>query len=163
LRAILLFVALATFGYGYLFLFEPGVIGWFFDIEGYPDVAHVHLSMSVGVLLLVFAIGALLAMFRPLKSGCMITMLILLHFAIFLFDVVLLAIGSVIPMWFLLPEMGYTLLVSILLIRFFPVRDNSVELSESAGQLVRAFKKQVKKEQKHEPASPLPPPPETTL
>jgi hypothetical protein len=157
LRGVLLLVALSTFGYGYLLLFQPEIAGWYYDVEGYPDTAHVHLSMSVGVLLLVFAMGALLAMLRPARSSCMVIMLILFHFAIFLFDVVLLALGSVVPLWFMVPEMVYALIMCILLIRFFPVRDKS-DLAESAGLLVNAFQKQIKQKEQ-----PPPPPPESQI
>ncbi len=149
LRLVLLGIAAVLLAFGYLFIFVPGFFGSFYSIEGFPDFAHTHLSMFAGVLLLVYGIGALLATVRPHRSTCMVMLLILLHFAVFIFDVVCLAQGQIVQLWYLLTEMVYALAVCVLLIRFFPVQAKA-DLSETAGVLVDAFQEQLKKREKAE-------------
>ena len=82
--------------------------------------------MVVGALLSVFGLGALLAFFRPVKYGSIVIMLVLMHFMIFLIDVIVLARGQM--TWqSILPEMVYFLIMSTALVRWYPLRQKKVE------------------------------------
>jgi len=127
-----------------LLLFPAWVISFFADVT--YDIGHQYLLMGLATFLIVLAIGSLLAMLRPLQNRGTITLLAIDHFAIFLLDLIILVRGSDISWYLLLPEMIYTLGVSVLLIRFFPVADYAAELRETADELVGQVRKNLKKE-----------------
>ena len=136
----------------YLFLFDPERLNFFYGIEGFPDIAHRNLSMVLGVFLTVFTVGALLPFLRPVKHAGIVTVLILLHFAIFVLDVILLAQGSPIPLLYLVPEMAYMLVICTLLIRFYPVEIALPDLTKTADVLVDTFEDRLKEREKQERA-----------
>ena len=85
------------------------------------DAMHRFLAMVIGALLGVFALGALLAFLLPKKYGTIIVMLLLMHFSLFLIDVVNLSRGDM-ALRALVPEMLYFLVISAALVRFTPGR-----------------------------------------
>lgn len=120
IRIILAIVAAANFYAAYLFFMTPEILGiWY----GLPPIDNTHrfLTMIIGSLLSVFGLGALLAFFRPVKYWSIIIMLLLMHFMIFLIDVIVLSRGQM-PWEALLPEIVYFLIISTALVRWFPVR-----------------------------------------
>ena len=136
LRIILLVVCAANFYGAYVFFATPEVIS---QMYGQPmDNFHTFLAMTIGALLSVFGLGALLPVFKPLKYGAIIIMLLLMHFTIFLIDVVVLARGQI-PWNTIVPEMIYFLVVSTALVRWYPVREkakgmDAVSVAETHGE-----------------------------
>jgi|GEM_PF-866987 len=130
----------------------PELIARFYPGTAFPDTAHRHLLMAIGAMSMVFTVGTLLAFFRPVKNAGIVTLLILMHFGIFVMDVVLLAQGTDLPWRYLLPEMAYALIVCTLLVRFYPVRTHGAELAETADVLVDTFQSKLKSKEKQEEA-----------
>lgn len=97
------------------------------------DNAHQFLTMTVGALLSVFGLGALLAFFRPVKYGTIIIMLLLMHFMIFIIDVVVLARGQM-PWKVIVPEMVYFLVVSTALVRWYPIRQKEAKEAKDSKE-----------------------------
>lgn len=125
IRIILAIVAAANFYAAYLFFFTPEIMGVWYSLPPI-DNTHRFLTMIVGAFLSVFGLGALLALFRPAKYWSIIIMLLLMHFMIFLIDVIVLARGQM--QWqSLLPEIVYFLIMSTALVRWFPVKKKKVE------------------------------------
>jgi hypothetical protein len=125
IRVVLAIVAAANFYAAYLFFFTPEIIAVWYQLPPI-DNAHRFLTMVVGALLSVFGLGALLAFFRPVKYGSIVIMLVLMHFMIFLIDVIVLARGQM--TWqSILPEMVYFLIMSTALVRWYPLRQKKVE------------------------------------
>lgn len=123
LRIILAIVFLSNLYFAYVFFTQPESIAEIYQIE-LIDAVHQYLAMTVGALLGVFALGALLPLFRPLKYGSIIIMLLLMHFSIFLVDVILLSRAAM--SWtVLVPEMIYFLVISTLLVRYYPIREKA--------------------------------------
>ncbi|MDA1209006.1 MAG: hypothetical protein O2904_03165 [bacterium] len=124
----LLLLAVADGSLGYLFLFDPATISRIYG--GAPlDNMHLYLSVGLGCLLITFAIGALFAFFRPIQNAAIAILLILSHFSLFIADVVALARNQMVATD-LLPEMGYYLTISLLLIRFYPSKIESKDLED---------------------------------
>lgn len=120
IRLLLALVALANFYAAYLFFFTPEIIAVWYALPAI-DNTHRFLTMTIGALLSVFGLGALLAFFRPAKYGSIIIMLLLMHFMIFLIDVIVLARGQM--AWSaIVPEMVYFLIISTALVRWYPLR-----------------------------------------
>lgn len=125
IRIVLAIVATFNFYAAYLFFLTPEIIGVWYQLPPI-DNAHRFLTMTVGALLSVFGLGALLAFFRPVKYGAIIIMLLLMHFMIFLIDVIVLSRGEM--SWqSIVPEMVYFLVVSTALVRWYPMREKKVE------------------------------------
>ena len=59
-------------------------------------------------------------------------MLLLMHFSVFLIDVVIIAQGQM-AFRLLLPEMAYFLIISTALVRWFPMREKQSESVEADG------------------------------
>ena len=121
IRLVLLTVATANFSAAYLFFFTPEVIGDIYQLQTLDNM-HRFLTMNIGALLSAFGLGALVAFFRPVKYGSIIIMLLLMHFLIFIVDVVVLARGQM-PWEIIVPEMIYFLVVSTALVRWYPVKE----------------------------------------
>lgn len=119
IRIVLATVATANFFAAYLFFFTPEIFADIYQLQAL-DNAHTFLTMTVGALLSVFGLGALLAFFRPLKYGSIIIMLLLMHFMIFVIDVIVLARAQM-PWKVIVPEMVYFLVVSTALVRWYPI------------------------------------------
>lgn len=152
LRFTLLTVFVVNLLCTYIFLFKPGFMNIFYGMDGFPDIAHENLSTVIGVFLTVFTIGALLAFLRPIKNSGIVTMLILMHFSIFVLDVIFLAQDSPIPLLYLIPEMVYMLLICTLLIRSYPTEHAEVDLTKTADALVDTFEDRLKEREKKENA-----------
>lgn len=120
IRIILAIVAAANFCLAYLFFLTPEVFGQIYQLQAL-DNAHMFLTMTVGGMFAAFGLGALLAFFRPIKYGSIIIMLLIMHFTVFLVDVIVLARGQM-PWKIIVPEMIYFLVVSTALVRWYPVR-----------------------------------------
>ena len=118
LRLVLAIVAGANLYAAYLFFFTPEVISVWYNLLPIDNV-HRFLTMIIGALLSVFGLGALLALLRPAKYGAIIIMLLLMHFMIFVIDVIVLARGEM-PLRSVVPEMIYFLVVSTALVRWYP-------------------------------------------
>lgn len=125
LRLVLTVVAAANFYAAYLFFFTPEFIGVWYTLPPI-DSTHRYLTMIVGSLLSVFGFGALIAFFRPVKYGPIIIMLLLMHFMIFVIDVVVVSRGDM-PWQAIAPEMIYFLIVSTALVRWYPIREKKPE------------------------------------
>lgn len=80
----------------------------------------MFLTMTVGGMFSAFGLGALLAFFRPVKYSSVIVVLLIMHFTIFLVDVIVLARGQM-PWKIIVPEMVYFLVISTALVRWYPV------------------------------------------
>ncbi len=120
IRIILAIVAAANFYLAYLFFLTPEMFGEIYQLEAL-DNAHRFLTMTVGGMFAAFGIGAILAFFRPVKYGSIIIMLLLMHFTIFLVDVIVLARGQM--EWrIIVPEMIYFLIISTALVRWYPIK-----------------------------------------
>lgn len=119
LRLALLAVATVNLYVAYLFFFTPEVIGVWYTL---PPIDNVHrfLTMMLGALLSVFGLGALLAFIRPVRYAAIVIMLLLMHFAVFLIDVIVIARGEM-PWDALMPEIIYFLIVSTVLVRWYPL------------------------------------------
>ncbi|MDD3897004.1 MAG: hypothetical protein PHU04_04175 [Candidatus Peribacteraceae bacterium] len=152
LRLTLLIVFVLNLLFVYLFLFAPEHLNFFYGIEGFPDIAHRNLSMVLGALLAAFTFGTFLPFFQPVKHAGVVAMLILMHFSIFVMDVILLAQGSPIPLLYLVPEMAYMLIICTLLIRFYPVEIALPDLTKTADVLVDTFEDRLKEREKQERA-----------
>ncbi|MBT4119914.1 MAG: hypothetical protein HOG89_00770 [Candidatus Peribacter sp.] len=125
IRILLAVVAAANFYAAYLFFMTPEIIGIWYTLPPI-DNTHRFLTMIIGALLSVFGLGALLAFFRPVKYWSIIIMLLLMHFMIFLIDVIVLARGQM--MWqSIVPELIYFLVMSTALVRWFPVKKKKKE------------------------------------
>ena len=111
------------------------------------DAVHRSLSMSIGALLAVFALGAVLAFLRPQKYGAIIIMILLMHFSVFLIDVVIIAQGDM-PFGTLFPEIAYFLIISTALVRWYPVKGKEESEAEAEEE---PEKKDVEPEEKEEP------------
>ena len=139
LRVTLTLVITAHLAGAYVFFFAPELVA--------PAYAgSVHLALILGVLLLVLAVGAFLAILNPVKNASIVTMLIISHFAVFILDVVLLARGLDLPLEYTIPEMAYLLMVCALLIRSFPTPMRAQDLDHTANALMKVVKKNLKKE-----------------
>lgn len=140
IRLVLLTVAAANFFAAYLFFFTPEVIGDIYQLQ-VLDNMHRFLTMNIGALLSAFGLGALVAFFRPVKYGSIIIMLLLMHFMIFIVDVVVLARGQM--RWeIIVPEMIYFLVVSTALVRWYPIREKKMEKQEDASGEVKMDSKE---------------------
>lgn len=126
LRLTLLVVVMANLALAYVFFFQPELLANTFQLEILDEV-HQYFAMTVGSLLMVFALGALFPLVRPLKYGSIIIMLLLMNFSIFITDVVLLARGGL-SFTILIPEMMYFLVVSTALVRYYPIRAKEPKL-----------------------------------
>jgi hypothetical protein len=132
IRIILAIVAAANFYAAYLFFFTPEIMGVWYALPPI-DNTHRFLTMIVGALLSVFGLGALLALFRPVKYWSIIIMLLLMHFMIFLIDIIVLARGQM--QWqSMLPEIVYFLIMSTALVRWFPVRKKETKEIEETKE-----------------------------
>ena len=132
IRIILAIVATANFYAAYLFFFTQEIMGVWSALPPI-DNAHRFLTMIVGALLSVFGLGALLALFRPVKYWSIIIMLLLMHFMIFLIDIIVLARGQM--QWqSMLPEIVYFLIMSTALVRWFPVRKKETKEIEETKE-----------------------------
>jgi hypothetical protein len=121
LRATLLVLFAANLSFAYMFLLDPAVVSRLYgDVP--LDNMHLYLAMGLGSVLVVLAIGAFLAFLNPVKNAAVIIILILTHFSLFLTDVITLARVQM-SVTALLPEMAYYLVISTLLIRFFPTKE----------------------------------------
>ena len=131
LRIILIAVCAANFYAAYVFFATPEVIS---GMYGQPmDHFHTFLAMVIGALMSVFAFGTILPIVKPLKYGAIIIMLLLMHFTIFLIDVVTLARGQM-PWSVILPEMIYFLVVSTALVRWYPLGGKEAEEKKEAEE-----------------------------
>lgn len=120
LRVILAFVVLANACLAYMFIVKPEAVIEMYQFQAIDGV-HQSLAMTVGALLSVFAVGALFPLVKPLKYGSIIIMLLLMHFSVFLVDVILLSRG-VLHLLTVLPEVIYFLVISTALVRYYPIR-----------------------------------------
>ncbi|MDP6561343.1 MAG: hypothetical protein QF793_00280 [Candidatus Peribacteraceae bacterium] len=142
IRIILAIVAAANFYAAYLFFFTPEIIGVWYVLPPI-DNTHRFLTMIIGALLSVFGLGALLAFFRPAKYWSIIIMLLLMHFMIFLIDVIVLSRGQM--QWqSMIPEIVYFLVISTAMVRWFPVKKKKKEEKpvEVAAEIVEEPKPQ---------------------
>lgn len=135
LRSVLILVSAANLYVAYLFFTSPETLSAMYGLSPATDVQQ-YLTMTIGALLGVFGLGALLPFFRPLQYGTIILMLLLMHFSIFLIDVVVLSRGLM-DWQILLPEMLYFLVVSTALVRWYPVR---VGVSERKDGIIAPIK-----------------------
>lgn len=119
IRLVLLVVCAANMYAAYIFFMTPNMVADIFQLPPLDNV-HQYLTMIIGALFSVFGLGALLAFARPRKYGSIIIMLLLMHFMIFLIDVIVLSRGQM-PWKAVLPEMVYFLIVSTALVRWYPV------------------------------------------
>jgi len=126
IRLILLVVATANFYAAYIFFISPEVISYIYQIPPLDNV-HSFFTMVIGALLSVFGFGAVLAFFRPRKYGSIIIMLLLMHFMIFLIDVIVLSRGQM-PWKSVVPEMTYFLIISTALVRWYPTEVENKEV-----------------------------------
>jgi len=149
LRLTLTLTFLVSVIAAYYFLFDPEIIQKVFP-DTTLDIVHTHLAILVGLFFIVFAAAALLGLINPIKNASAILILILLHFGGFVTDIVLLAKGTVLPLKYLFPDMAYTLIICIILIRYYPTEAPPVDMSKTADELVGAVQKQLKKEAKAE-------------
>ncbi len=139
LRLILAIVAAVNFYAAYVFFFTPEAISGLYALP--VDDLHTFFAMTIGALVSVFGLGALMAFFRPLKYGAIIIMLLLMHFTVFLIDVIVLARGQM--LWqVIVPEMVYFLIVSTALVRWYP--------TESQESQDRKEKKETQERKKQE-------------
>ena len=141
LRTVLAIILLVNAAFGYILLFAPSFLEKLYGFQ-LIDSTHEYLAMGMGALLIVLAIGALLAFLNPVKYTGTITLLILSYFALFVVDVVLLA-QSKMPVSRLMPEMVYFLLICTALIRFYPSKEKVEEVKEE------------KEEEEEEPSPPV--------
>jgi len=148
LRLTLILTFLVSLIGAYFLLFSPEVIEKIYPQPIVLDIAHTQLAMVIGIFLIVFAAAALLGLVNPIKNASAIFILILMHFAAFVTDVVLLAQGTELPLRYLIPDMTYVLIICILLIRYYPTEPTAVDMTKTADQLVGAVQKQLKKEAK---------------
>lgn len=118
LRVLLGLIAAVNAIAGYAFLFLPAWLSRIYVLTSLGNVEHFF-AMTTGALLIVLAIGALLALLQPESQKGIVTMLVLAHFALFIVDVIVLSRGQLVLRQ-LFPEMIYHLLVVVGLIRFFP-------------------------------------------
>lgn len=125
IRIVLATVAAANFSLAYLFFLTPEVFGDIYQLQAL-DNAHRFLTMTVGGMFAAFGMGALLAFFRPVKYGSIIIMLLIMHFTVFLVDVIVLARGQM-PWKIIVPEMIYFLIISTALVRWYPVRQREAK------------------------------------
>jgi hypothetical protein len=139
IRLVLLVVCAANFYAAYLFFMTPEIIADIFQLPPLDNV-HNYLTMIIGALLSVFGLGALLAFARPRKYGTIIIMLLLMHFMIFLIDVIVLARGQM-PWEAILPELVYFLIVSTALVRWYPI--NAPKKEEKKPEEPEAIKPEV--------------------
>ncbi|MBM3231106.1 hypothetical protein FJZ28_02145 [Candidatus Peregrinibacteria bacterium] len=119
LRLVLALVCTGNLSVAYLFFFSPDVVSSLFRLPP-PTEVQQYLTMTIGALIGVFGVGGLLPLFKPLKYGAIIWMLLLMHFSIFLIDVVVLSRGLM-DWKIVVPEMLYFLLVSTALVRWYPL------------------------------------------
>lgn len=124
LRSVLLVVAACNLYAAYLFFFTPEVVSTLMHLPQ-PTGVQEYLTMTIGALTGVFGLGAILPLIKPLKYGAIILMLLLMHFSVFLVDVVILSRGAL-DWKIVLPEMMYFLIVSTALVRWYPLGDESV-------------------------------------
>lgn len=123
LRVTLAFTFVVTIFFAYVMLID---LGTFMDIYALQvlDPMHRYLVMIMGGTLLTLAIGMGLAFLQPVKYASIVLLIVLYHFARFIVDVVLLAQGAL-SVSILLPEMAYFLIISIALVRSFPVQEKN--------------------------------------
>lgn len=150
LRVTLLIIAGVLLSMAWFCMAYPSFFTRFYQVTAFPDSAHSHLLIILGTLLLVYAAGAIFAAMRPVRNNGIVLLLIVLHFALFVVDIVLLARGAALPLRYVLPEMLYVLLMCTLLIRYYPVRDHGEELRETADVLVQTFQDRLRKDRKDE-------------
>lgn len=148
LRVTLLAVAGVLLATAWFCMAYPRFFARFYQVTAFPDNAHSHLLIIVGTVLVVYAAGAVLAALRPVRNSGIVLLLIALHFAVFVTNIVLLARGAALPLRYALPEMLYVLLICTLLIRYYPVRDHGEELRETADVLVQTFHDRLRKDRK---------------
>lgn len=122
LRLVLLIVAAENFFFAYRFFFTPQTIGAIYNMPVLSGTEE-YLTMAIGAFLAVFGLGAILPLIKPLKYGAIILMLLIMHFLIFLVDVIVLS-RSLMDWKILAPEMVYFLVVSTALVRWYPVREH---------------------------------------
>jgi len=103
LRLVLLVVALENFFFAYRFFFTPQTIGAIYKMPVLSGTEE-YLTMAIGAFLAVFGLGAILPLLKPLKYGAIILMLLLMHFLVFLVDVIVLS-RSLMDWKILAPEM----------------------------------------------------------
>ena len=144
IRIILAIVAAANFFLAYLFFLTPEVIAEIYQLE-ILDNAHRFLTMTVGGMFAAFGLGALLAFLRPVKYGSIIIMLLIMHFTIFLVDVIVLARGQM-PWKIIVPEMLYFLVISTALVRYYPVRKKEAKEAKEAKEEKEAKELEVQEE-----------------
>lgn len=118
LRGTLALVAIVDLLAAYALLFAPQWVMNFYVVQQLDDL-HRFLAMGLGSMLLVFTVGAVLAFIHPRGHKSMIVLLILSHFFPFVVDVIVLARGQM-GIRQVLPEMIYFLVVTVMLVRFFP-------------------------------------------
>ena len=121
LRLVLLLVCAFNLYFAYQFFFTPDVLSKIYGVMP-GDSVQQYLTMTLGAFMSVFGLGALLAMLRPLQYGAIIIMLLLMHFMIFVIDVIVLARGQM-PWQVLAPEMVYFLIISTALVRWYPLAE----------------------------------------
>jgi len=100
-------------------IFTPPMLFQIYEVTLF-DPMHRYLSMVSGSLLVVIAIGAGLSFLQPVRFAGIVLILVLYHLARFVVDIILLAQGEI-AVTTLLPEMVYFVVMSALLVRFFPV------------------------------------------
>lgn len=149
LRGALLFITLVMFIAAYIFLFQLNLLRPFYG-SNFPDTAHLHMAMLLGALCLVFSMGSLMAFLSPVKRSGIVMTLILVHFMVFLVDVIIMARGSVLPLYILVPEMVYCLAVCTVLIRYYPIANKGELSDETAFAVADALKKKFDKQEKEE-------------
>ena len=154
LKLTLILTFLTSLIGAYFLLFSPEIIEKIYPEPIVLDIVHTHLAMASGLFLIVFAAAAFLGLVNPIKNASAILLLILMHFAGFVTDIVLIAKGTVLPLRLLIPDMVYVLAICILLIRYYPSEPATVDISSTADQLVGAVKKQLKKEKIEQPKAP---------
>lgn len=132
LRFALLAMVVANSALASVFLFKPDVLSQLYDNVAL-DGMHAYLASSYGALLMVMAVGALLAFAHPTKYAGMVLLLIIAQFGLFTSDVVQLA-RSQMKVMTLLPEMLYFLITAVLLIRYYPVEVKQKKKDKEAKQ-----------------------------
>jgi len=133
IRLVLLVVCAANMYAAYIFFMTPNIVADIFQLPPLDNV-HQYLTMIIGALFSVFGLGALLAFARPRKYGSIIIMLLLMHFMIFLIDVIVLSRVQM-PWKAVLPEMVYFLIVSTALVRWYPTGgDNGKKKAEKEAK-----------------------------
>ena len=135
----------------YLMAFMPEMmITMSYPAVANVDIAHMHMTKVLAVFCIVFAVGMIFAAMSPRKNTGIIKLVALLHFGIFVLDLILLVRGEGPGTVMLLVEMVYAIVIAGALLRLHPKNDQTAALQETAEHLVGAVEKKLDKKVKLE-------------